>query len=842
MQPFTYEPLPKGHIRLLTLLPRTPGSVGKDSPLRGRISHIPLLAPTLVSVKTKSVDGDAGDDGETRDYRKLPQSVATLHHETPFEALSYNWGSDTKIPYTLLLTNNVDDASTSEEQQQWTTFPIRTSLYHALCQFAPDAGSTTEGSGEKGRLGRNLWVDAICINQSPTDPVALTEHAKQLWLMPEIYRIATRVLVYLGPEAEDSSLAIDFVGHVAEYSEYLDSSLCLPDKIDAGFALAVKRGFRLPDPVKDVRTWKAWRAFWRRAWFRRIWIVQEFVYSTSISMWCGAREIDWLTLRLAAAAYTDCKPLIYTGFNPDLGPGPHMDEFREAHEGAAAFLACVGMRMEAWGGRGAAFHVLSWTSGRSKAGEDLVREGIWADDKSERGKVDMARRRDREFWSEYEGFTRATVLQARTEGNAFPFERWDLLELFQRTRNFYATNPADRLYALLNLVDDVDKDKLEKSEFEPVYGPDQTADVVCTRFAAALIKRGRLQEVISMAGMTVADQVAPDLDEQTRARFPTWVPDWVSVRFAQEIKLRFCYQMATEERLDQTRKKDGLESKQNTPRLYNAAMDSVPQFRLDAQQPGTLKLTGRPFDTIRFVVPSRLLLSPLWYEAVLAPFLTPYSTGEPLEEVIWRTLIANNSTESLERPTTSEFGAQYAYLKASEPGNIVLKGILLFIANIHQRVSAGRATSVTGGWHDVFIFLVWLLRDPGGVLDFAGRSSVGVSPTIWRHLGGTEQSSAGHRPSPDGCAGYVKSLGMTVTKFNLGVTVGGKLGLVPLSAQAGDRVVVFHGCAAPFVIRGQRLQGGSSFHQLVGEAYVHGVMDGEIMTSGEFKEEEIELR
>jgi Heterokaryon incompatibility protein (HET) len=72
-------------------------------------------------------------------------------------------------------------------------------------------------------------------------------------------------------------------------------------------------------------------------------------------------------------------------------------------------------------------------------------------------------------------------------------------------------------------------------------------------------------------------------------------------------------------------------------------------------------------------------------------------------------------------------------------------------------------------------------------------------------------------------------------------TTGGKttVGLIPQHARVGDRVCVLYGCSVPVVL-GQRKQlmspGDMPDHedrhwQLIGEAYVHGVMDGEAICS-----------
>jgi hypothetical protein len=44
----------------------------------------------------------------------------------------------------------------------------------------------------------------------------------------------------------------------------------------------------------------------------------------------------------------------------------------------------------------------------------------------------------------------------------------------------------------------------------------------------------------------------------------------------------------------------------------------------------------------------------------------------------------------------------------------------------------------------------------------------------------------------------------------------------------GDKVVVLFGAELPFILR----QDKDGHYQVIGEAYVHGVMDGEVMATG----------
>jgi hypothetical protein len=77
----------------------------------------------------------------------------------------------------------------------------------------------------------------------------------------------------------------------------------------------------------------------------------------------------------------------------------------------------------------------------------------------------------------------------------------------------------------------------------------------------------------------------------------------------------------------------------------------------------------------------------------------------------------------------------------------------------------------------------------------------------------------------------MNSIGVETAGKNLCVTAGGYLGHVFSGSQIGDKICILFGAYVPFVLREEK----DGFYRLVGECYLHGVMDGEVM-----KEQDIE--
>jgi hypothetical protein len=74
-------------------------------------------------------------------------------------------------------------------------------------------------------------------------------------------------------------------------------------------------------------------------------------------------------------------------------------------------------------------------------------------------------------------------------------------------------------------------------------------------------------------------------------------------------------------------------------------------------------------------------------------------------------------------------------------------------------------------------------------------------------------------------AGYRVAIG-GLFKRRPFISLRGYVGLVPSHAEAGDLLCILYGCIIPYVLR-RRIPGIG--YELVGESYVHGIMDGEFV-------------
>ena len=132
-----------------------------------------------------------------------------------------------------------------------------------------------------------LWIDAVCINQED-----ILERNRQLVRMSEIYNCAAGVFCYVGESTEDSGLALDSIKYFQEPMMRFDEH---GDWV-VGTYLKTRLG---PADVHQICA--ALYRFLLRAYFRRIWVLQEVAVASIPTIVCGDRhEINFEKLDTAA--------------------------------------------------------------------------------------------------------------------------------------------------------------------------------------------------------------------------------------------------------------------------------------------------------------------------------------------------------------------------------------------------------------------------------------------------------------------------------------------------------------------------------------------------------------
>jgi hypothetical protein len=444
---------------------------------------------------------------------------------------------------------------------------------------------------------RVLWIDALCINQGDKD-----EKSEQILLMPQIYSSASRAVVHLGEQANRSDLAIKLLEKIARTSFYSLSGKFLSDSALVTFGL----------PKARTKIWKYFRAFWARPWFRRIWIIQEFVLAKDVTMICGEWEGSWQIFLDATEKINEYRVLHLCS---DLQVG----ETLNASVGSMLMLMICDQRVLADRNE---YLVHRFTR--------LLEMGDAAFKEAETGDRYIAAKAmifksnpniSKEFAKlrQNDAFDRFAYFGLpRSKPGVRKLAGIDLLELIYWVEAAEATNPRDRLFALLSLACDLNEKELQ--QLRPDY-EEEVKDVVC-RYASVLVGKGKCMEILYNAFL-----------EPNPYNLPSWVGDWITP-------------------VNPISKKTHVASPK--PDIYKAGGYSKPNARM-GDKSDVLIVSGGLFDTIDCVGIGSIIpraggaLLPMLANSALnnvdAIFetLTSYPTGEPIFEVKWRTLIGNQT-------------------------------------------------------------------------------------------------------------------------------------------------------------------------------------------------------
>jgi hypothetical protein len=237
-QPFKYTPLDltNNEIRLLTVLP------AKSQELHCSLSH------------------------------------ASLDHPPEYHALSYAWRDDDLFS-SQDETPSLRDSESSEE----------IIVNNERLKVGRNLASALKARRSHQFRSIPLWVDAISINQEE-----IYERSGQILRMRDIYARASKVTVWLGPERDHSDKALQFIEMIhtrsKEFEGWIkDSSTGGWTKDTSAFATWFEESLvQRRHPLE----WQAVYRLLRRAWWKRIWIVQEMVAARNVVLFCGERTLD----------------------------------------------------------------------------------------------------------------------------------------------------------------------------------------------------------------------------------------------------------------------------------------------------------------------------------------------------------------------------------------------------------------------------------------------------------------------------------------------------------------------------------------------------------------------
>ncbi|KAM3536112.1 hypothetical protein MY4038_000578 [Beauveria bassiana] len=712
-----------------------------------------------------------------------------------------------------------------------------------ILENTSDTSVTVSGPGVQHHRSKPIWIDAICVNQHD-----LLERNIQVSMMTQIYGQAQSVIIWLGGFDSEASTEL-----YHSLPTILSSSVeCFKRSWEAWHRR--RRRGESDEDDQEVRNGTILSSdsisivleFVRRSYFHRIWVLQEVALARDVRIMFGGDDLPWAALFQVFQSAIDFE-YVAMNYNTTLV------KYRYGDMGTLAWsLADVRLH-----------------SRRTKLEDTIVTTQLEALRESNPDFVAM----EHDWWC----------------------SKLPLATLIALTWNFAATDPRDKIFALLGIAQPIPGD-------EPIV-PDyhKTITEVFTQVGKAYIqakgdnryqdwRSGEIEDFEPLEALSFVQDISehhegwcwvrPFADTHNLLPRPDDLPSWVP---------SFHWPLATR-RLFSTK--------------FRAAGSTV--ARIHPFESDTLQLNGLMVDTVAHVEkqrhdPARCYCGTanvLEWLRTMATVDSIYPTGCDRVEALWQVLSANcylkrsfplTAYSYAEDPVGEDFAD---YIKSTLPAELVHLGLCDEHGIPNPDTAAwlrdvfGKDTS--GSFPDVedVLAAVKVAKEEddkededdnaGGEEEDEGEGNDGEQAEV-KAASGDGHDEAQHEdadeqvPNHDESAGKVAAVdgeeenpasaeqgkeeddkeekeeeeeeeeddGVNSFEYFMWCvwplrrvvsTVNGYLGLVPRAAQQGDQVWLFSGGRTPYILRPTDRSGQFIF---VGEAYIHGIMDGEAAEGNE---------
>ncbi|OQV11277.1 hypothetical protein CLAIMM_15137 [Cladophialophora immunda] len=352
-------------------------------------------------------------------------------------------------------------------------------------------------------------------------------------------------------------------------------------------------------------------------------------------------------------------------------------------------------------------------------------------------------------------------------------EMSSLLDLLNRSRSLNTTDPRDKIFALLNLAGD-----------RYLYpAPDYSASVdgVYNRYASSFAEEGHGNRMLPYAGV----QISP-------SPWPSWVPRWIDRAH------EFTFECRTEFRAGGKSLKSSQSSVSGTLRVKAFHLDTL--AAVSGPKPCTGSLVR---DLADFVIAAESIVPERWRRA----------TKDPRRRLV--SLLLCDPLDHGPRDFKIEEFEDEAMLSINYSPTFQS-----LLAN-NSFVQSSLSHAAANGWS--------LKSQAKQLLPVVAENLVGAER--WSRM---QASVLGVSPFEEYVREklhlYFNHRGWSFIDFlkqsplQIFATQRGRMGFASSACRQGDRVVILKGARAPFIFR----KCGNNEYQNLGEAYVQGVMKGEV--------------
>ncbi|KAM7189290.1 Heterokaryon incompatibility protein (HET) domain containing protein [Naviculisporaceae sp. PSN 640] len=713
-----------------------------------------------------------------------------------FAALSYEWGR----PYKPKPGHRAPELVVNNK-----TIPIQPNLDHALRHLLR---GLQQAAVAKTTAKLVIWVDAICINQNDT-----REKTNQVALMAEIYGRAETTYGWLGLASDKSDVAMAVLDFVGRKMLEKSSGTSSPEKKPHGFSLFSRSRKQGPSPLEEFEALTSGAAVgeWNRQYPDKLLTIAPDLVAKYIPN--------------ASFPVVECQDLLSRGYWNRMWIQQELVISRNVvlccgdarlplniFEASLVFLMLL-MHHATYG------VMTKYKDQPNRAKNQLTARGQESAVSNNMSKWSAAERKNYTLLSP--GWD-AEALVLRHLRRRYHQAKNDL-SLMRLVSEAYSNSLGvryevsrheDRIYGLSGMACDIPRLQKEFG-FRFIYGG--TCAEAYTNATRAIILSGGVDMLALASGSG-----SPKIE-----RMPSWVPDF---------------------RMPMRRPRGGFPWE--TSFCVSKGFNIGAKARVDSHEwDAPITLTGCIVDTVGHMTEP-------WAPGSISCRLQSHQTTgflNDISNIVW--LAGERHKQILKSNPSAPPIYSKAQLEAAKyriPVADQLQG------KTSQVISASCGSSglsfLSKGYHSVMRELdSHMVSDTKSYIAF--RTSVGV-----KYPGSTQadtffqQLKTGQPPSSNSLTASQDEFNAKDSYYNMMdrqdgtrpfVGDKGYIGLIPQLSERGDVIAIFRGARFPYVLRKKRsgrYRYSGKGYELVGEAYVYGIMDGEyVQKKGLAKWEDFEL-
>jgi hypothetical protein len=614
-----------------------------------------------------------------------------------------------------------------------------------------------------------VWVDAVCINQDD-----LAERASQISIMDSIYSDASQVVIWLGKPAKGMRQLMDHFHHLTSMSmsDYLEAKEEIA-RLDEHTMLVpgtsgdlALRRFGLPIPSSP--TWEMVHAFGRKRWFTRLWVIQEAALAKEFLLLCGRFRLSWHAIFRSKEIFHGTRLWHTVAARSHLARGTALSHLADIY--SSVFIG------------GDASGVASPTTKGPQASEvtqttpidSIMKLRSWLLP----GVVGCGMNLPKEDSVDHN----ITELVIRHLTGVSDITCYSILfYLCWSNKGVPATDERDKVYSFLGLLNRLSKvTNYKPMDIVPDYGPSSKLSTILENMTKKVIKQAGNYAVLAAVNPLVQRRLT-DL--------PSWVPDFSCVpeTFSRQT-LAMVY-----------------------PKFNAGYSPNLPNWSVEMSRRNLLVHAVKVGQIKELIIMdySNVTFNPLLTYDGASKFLGlldevyPF-TGQSRIEAFWRTLVLD--CVHWKRPAPNSIGVMFDY-KIRE---VILSQFAMFGLDDEDKLESLACNNLLLESSKNKIREILQSRELRILEDSEMRA------TLMKILKDWENISNGYEDNLDG----------VLSDRRVFLTDTGYLGTAQTGVQIGDDVYVVASCPSPLVIR-QDPSSGSRV--IMSVAYVHGIMDGEIL-------------